>query len=160
MKAGSLEKPEQFVVVDDHTFRVDFIRKDKLTMPDLAVIVPGVYHSELVKKSATEKDPWGLEYTKTNIAGGGAYKVIALEGRHRGRLRPQRRLEERAAAEGQARRLAHRAVGRQPARAARARRCRHLRTSCPTRTSSSCKQAGKVDVVTDADRQRHLATSA
>ena len=40
MKAGSLEKPEQFVVVDDHTFRVDFIRKDRLTMPDLAVIVP------------------------------------------------------------------------------------------------------------------------
>ena len=78
MKAGSLEKPEQFVVVDDHTFRVDFIRKDKLTMPDLAVIVPAVYNSELVKKHATEKDPWGLEYTKTNIAGGGAYKVDEL----------------------------------------------------------------------------------
>jgi peptide/nickel transport system substrate-binding protein len=75
MKAGSLEKPEQFVVVDDHTFRVDFIRKDQLTLPDLAVIVPGVYHSELVKKNASEKDPWGLEYTKTNIAGGGAFKV-------------------------------------------------------------------------------------
>ena len=75
MKAGSLEKPEQFVAVDDHTFRVDFIRKDKLTLPDLAVIVPAVYHSELVKKNATEKDPWGLEYTKNNIAGGGAYKV-------------------------------------------------------------------------------------
>ena len=75
MKAGSLEKPEQFVVVDDHTLRVDFIRKDRLTMPDLAVVVPAVYHSELVKKNATEKDPWGLEYTKTNIAGGGAYKV-------------------------------------------------------------------------------------
>ncbi|MFN3746748.1 MAG: ABC transporter substrate-binding protein [Hyphomicrobiaceae bacterium] len=75
MKAGSLEKPEQFVAVDDHTFRVDFIRKDKLTMPDLAVIVPGVYNSGLITKHATEKDPWGLEYTKTNIAGGGAYKV-------------------------------------------------------------------------------------
>ncbi|MGA7487232.1 MAG: ABC transporter substrate-binding protein [Xanthobacteraceae bacterium] len=75
MKAGSLEKPEQFVVVDDNTLRVDFIRKDRLTMPDLAVIVPAVYHSELVKKHATEKDPWGLDYTKSNIAGGGAYKV-------------------------------------------------------------------------------------
>jgi len=75
MKAGSLEKPEQFVVVDDHTFRVDFIRKDKLTIPDLAVVVPAIYHSELVRKNATEKDPWGLEYTKTNIAGSGAYKV-------------------------------------------------------------------------------------
>jgi peptide/nickel transport system substrate-binding protein len=75
MKAGSLERPEQFVVIDDHTLRIDFIRKDKLTLPDLAVIVPAVYHAELVKKNATEKDPWGLEYTKTNIAGGGAYKV-------------------------------------------------------------------------------------
>ena len=75
MSAGSLTKPEQFVVVDDHTFRVDFARKDRLTIPDLAVIVPAIYNSELVKKNATEKDPWGLEYTKQNIAGGGAYKV-------------------------------------------------------------------------------------
>ena len=75
MKAGSLEKPEQFVAVDDHTFRVDFLRKDRLTMPDLAVIVPAVYNSELIKKNATEKDPWGLEYTKVNTAGGGGYKV-------------------------------------------------------------------------------------
>jgi peptide/nickel transport system substrate-binding protein len=37
--------------------------------------VPAIYHSELVKKHATEKDPWGLDYTKGNIAGGGAYKV-------------------------------------------------------------------------------------
>jgi peptide/nickel transport system substrate-binding protein len=76
MKAGSLEKPEQFVVVDDHTFRVDFLRKDRLTMPDLAVIVPAIYNSELIKKNVTEKDPWGLEYTKINTAGGGAYKVV------------------------------------------------------------------------------------
>ena len=75
MKAGSLEKPEQFVAVDDHTFRVDFIRKDKLTMPDLAVIVPAVYNSELIKKNVTPQDPWGLEYTKTRTAGGGAYRV-------------------------------------------------------------------------------------
>jgi peptide/nickel transport system substrate-binding protein len=75
MRAGSLEKPEQFVVVDDHTVRVDFLRKDRLTIPDLAVVVPVVMHSELVKKNATEKDPWGLEYTKQNIAGGGPYKV-------------------------------------------------------------------------------------
>jgi len=75
MSAGSLTKPEQFVVVDDNTLRVDFATKDKLTMPDLAVIVPCVVNSELVKKNATEKDPWGLEYTKQQTAGGGAYKV-------------------------------------------------------------------------------------
>ncbi len=77
MKAGSLEKPEQFVAVDDHTFRVDFIRKDRLTMPDLAVIVPGIYNSGLLKKHATEKDPWALDYTKSHTAGCGAYKVVS-----------------------------------------------------------------------------------
>jgi peptide/nickel transport system substrate-binding protein len=75
MRAGSLEKPEQFVVVDDSTIRVDFLRKDKLTIPDLAVVVPVVMHSELIKKNADEKDPWGLNYTKQNIAGGGPYNV-------------------------------------------------------------------------------------
>jgi peptide/nickel transport system substrate-binding protein len=76
MGAGSLTKPEQFVVVDDNTIRVDFLRKDRLTIPDLAVIVPAIYNSGLVKKNATEKDPWGLEYTKQNTAGGGAYRVV------------------------------------------------------------------------------------
>ena len=75
MGAGSLNKPEQFVVVDDHTVRVDFLKKDRLTIPDLAVIVPCVINSELVKKNATAEDPWGLEYTKQNTAGSGAYKV-------------------------------------------------------------------------------------
>ena len=77
MGAGSLTKPEQFVVVDDNTFRVDFTRKDRLTIPDLAVIVPAIYNSELVKKNATEKDPWGMEYTKQNTAGSGAYRVVS-----------------------------------------------------------------------------------
>ena len=77
MGAGSLTKPEQFVVVDDNTFRVDFARKDRLTVPDLAVIVPCIVNSELVKKHATEKDPWGMEFTKQNTAGSGAYKVAS-----------------------------------------------------------------------------------
>ena len=59
MGAGSLTKPEQFVVVDDNTVRVDFMKKDRLTIPDLAVVVPAIYNSELVKKNATEKDPVG-----------------------------------------------------------------------------------------------------
>ncbi len=50
MSAGSLEKPSQFVVVDDHTFRVDFIRKDKMLMFNLAVVVPFVINSELAKR--------------------------------------------------------------------------------------------------------------
>ena len=59
MAAGSLEKPDQFVVVDDHTFRVDFLRTDKLTMPDIGVPVPVIMNSELCKKHATAADPWG-----------------------------------------------------------------------------------------------------
>ncbi|MFN5156534.1 MAG: ABC transporter substrate-binding protein, partial [Betaproteobacteria bacterium] len=78
MGAGSLEKPEQFVVVDDHTFRVNFLRRDKLTMNNMAVPVPCVYNSELVKKNATPQDPWGLAWTRNNTAGGGAYKVEAF----------------------------------------------------------------------------------
>ena len=77
MGAGSLTKPEQFVVVDDNTVRVDYARKDRLTVPDLAVIVPCVLNSELVKKHATEKDPWGLDYVKQNTVGSGAYKVVS-----------------------------------------------------------------------------------
>ena len=77
MKAGSLSDREQFVIVDDSTVRIDFAKKDRLTIPDLAVIVPGVYNSELLKKKATEKDPWALDYTKSNTAGSGAYKVTS-----------------------------------------------------------------------------------
>jgi peptide/nickel transport system substrate-binding protein len=75
MAAGSLTKTEQFVIVDDNTLRIDFLKKDKLTIPDLAVIVPSVFNSELLKKNASEKDPWALEYAKQQTAGSGAYKV-------------------------------------------------------------------------------------
>ena len=49
MAAGSLKKPEQFVVVDDHTIRIDFLQKDKLTLPDLAVVVPAIFNSKLAR---------------------------------------------------------------------------------------------------------------
>jgi peptide/nickel transport system substrate-binding protein len=75
MKAGSLEDPKQFVAVDDLTFRIDFVRRDKMSMNDIAVPVPSIFNSELVKKNATPQDPWGLNWTKSNIAGGGAFKV-------------------------------------------------------------------------------------
>ncbi len=77
MAAGSLEKPEQFEVVDDLTFRVKFLRRDKLTMNDLAVPVPCIFNSELVKKNASAQDPWGLAWTRNNTAGGGAFKIEA-----------------------------------------------------------------------------------
>src|SRR6266404_2539522 len=75
MKAGSLEKPEQFVVVDDYTFRIDFLRNDKLSIPDLCVPTTGVINSNLAKAHATDKDPWAMEWLKNNESGGGAYRV-------------------------------------------------------------------------------------
>src|SRR5260370_23676179 len=75
MKAGSLEKSEQFVVVDDNTFRIDYLRKDKLTFPDLCVPTTGVINSGLAKQHASEKDPWAMEWLKNNESGGGAYRV-------------------------------------------------------------------------------------
>lgn len=77
MKAGSLEKPEQFEAVDDHTFRVKLLRKDKLTMPDLAVPVPVVINAKLAKQHATAADPWAAEWLKANDAGGGAYRLVS-----------------------------------------------------------------------------------
>ncbi len=75
MKAGVLINKEQFVVVDKHTFRVNFIRKSKLTMPDLAVPVPFIINSKVAKAHATEKDPWAVEYLHKNPAGSGAYML-------------------------------------------------------------------------------------
>ncbi|MBM3607342.1 MAG: ABC transporter substrate-binding protein, partial [Alphaproteobacteria bacterium] len=75
MKAGGLEKPDQFEVVDDQTFRVKFLRPSKLTMPDLAVPVPFILSSKAGKARATEKDPWATEYFHRNPMGSGAYKL-------------------------------------------------------------------------------------
>jgi len=73
MKAGSLEKPEQFVVIDDYTFQVKFLRPSKLTLPDMAVPVPMIINSKVAKKHATAKDPWATEYLHRNPAGGGPF---------------------------------------------------------------------------------------
>ena len=84
MKAGALESPDQFEVIDDHTFRVQFLRPDKLTMIDLAVPIPVVINSELVKPHLTADDPWGAEWLNMNDAGGGAYRL--------GEFRPNERI--------------------------------------------------------------------
>ena len=79
MKAGSIESAEQFEVIDPHTFRLHLLRRDKLTLPDLAVPVAAIYNSALAKKHATESDPWALEWLKNNDAGSGAYTVEKFE---------------------------------------------------------------------------------
>lgn len=75
MSTGSLEKPEQFVAVDDHTFRINLLRKDKWTLPNLAVPVPVIYNSALALRHATPTDPWAMTWLRNNTAGGGAYTL-------------------------------------------------------------------------------------
>ena len=75
MGAGSLTKPEQFVVVDDNTVRSISPRRTASPSPTSRSSSPASSTPELVKKNASEKDPWGLEYTKQHTAGSGAYKV-------------------------------------------------------------------------------------
>ena len=99
MEQGSLTSVEQFEVVDDYTFRVKFLRADKLTMPSLAIVVPSVYNSELCKKNATASDPWALEWTKINCAGSGAFKDGVLQVERADRARTLRRVEGRRAAQ-------------------------------------------------------------
>jgi len=75
MKAGSLEKPEQFEAVDDKTFVIKLLRKSKLTLPDLGVPVPIIFNSKVAKAKATADDPWATEFLHRTPAGGGAFML-------------------------------------------------------------------------------------
>lgn len=75
MQAGALVSTDQFEVIDDHTFKVNFIRPDKLTLINMAVPIPAIINAELVKPHLTEQDPWGLAWVNGNDAGGGAYML-------------------------------------------------------------------------------------
>ena len=77
MKAGNLESPEQFEVIDEKTFRVYTPNPSKLTLPDMAVPVPMIINSTVAKEHATEDDPWATEYLHENPAGSGAFKLEA-----------------------------------------------------------------------------------
>ena len=148
MKAGSLEKPEQFVVVDDHTFRVDFIRKDKLTLPDLGVPVPVDHQLRArARRTRPQTDPWAMEWLKNNDAGGGAYKVerwqpgqevvyVRNDDWKNGPLPKIKRVIVR-----------DHAVGRQPARPARARRRRHVVRPAAEGFRRARKRRRKLNVV-------------
>lgn len=77
MGASEMKSADQFVVIDDHTIRVDFPTPNKLVLANLAVPVAKIVNSELAKEHATESDPWALEWVANNGAGGGAYRVEA-----------------------------------------------------------------------------------
>ena len=75
LATGSLKDAAQFEVVDAHTLRIRFDRKDRLTLPNLALTFASVINSALVKSHATEADRWGAEWLRSNEAGSGAYRV-------------------------------------------------------------------------------------
>jgi peptide/nickel transport system substrate-binding protein len=75
MRAGGMEKPEQFEVVAEKVVRVHYLQPSKLLLPDLAVPVPFIINSKVAKANATAEDPWAMEYLHRTPAGSGAYQV-------------------------------------------------------------------------------------
>lgn len=72
---GSMTSPEQFVVVDEHTVRVDLPQPDRFALPNFALTYPIIVNSKLAKKHATADDPFASKWLVANPAGGGPYKV-------------------------------------------------------------------------------------
>jgi len=75
MAAGGFVDPQQFVAVDEKTFRIDLGKPSKLSLPDLAVPVPMIINSKAAKAKATDADPWATGYLHRNPAGSGAFIV-------------------------------------------------------------------------------------
>ncbi len=75
MLTGSITSPDQFKVIDAHTFQLTLPAADRLALPDLAVAYPVIFNAKLVKAHVTADDPWGMQWTKEHLAGSGAYVV-------------------------------------------------------------------------------------
>lgn len=75
LATGSMTDPAQFVAVDRHTFRIDCPRKDRYTLPNLALTQASIINAEEAKRHATAADPWAAEWLRNNAAGGGAYRI-------------------------------------------------------------------------------------
>ena len=127
MSAGSLTKPEQFVAVDDHTFRVDFMQQG-----------PADRSRPRRHRALCDQFPIGQDRTPPRKTRGASntpsstppaaapIKVTNWTAGSEVVLERNDELERRPAAEDQAHRLAHGALRRQPARPARTRRRRHF----------------------------------
>lgn len=75
MRAGGMENPDQFEIIDEKVIRVHYLEPSKLLLPDLAVPVPFIINSKLALSHATADDPWAMEYLHRTPAGSGAYLV-------------------------------------------------------------------------------------
>jgi peptide/nickel transport system substrate-binding protein len=79
MSTGSITKPEQFKIVDEHTITLTLPDPDRLGLANLCVPYAIMINSKLAKKHATAEDPWALDWLKSNTAGSGAYIVESFK---------------------------------------------------------------------------------
>ncbi len=77
-KTGSLTSVDQFVVVDERTIKITTPRADRFTLPNLALTYPIIVNAKVAKAHATDADPWANEWLKSNVAGGGPFKLEAF----------------------------------------------------------------------------------
>lgn len=73
---GLMTSADQFVIVDQHTVRIDLPRGNSKVLPLLGFVYSAVYNSKLAKANATKEDPFAAAWLKQNAAAGGAYKVV------------------------------------------------------------------------------------
>lgn len=79
MGTGSMKDAKQFIVVDDMTIRVETDMADRFTLPNLALLFPAIFNSKVCMQHATASDPWAQEWLKTNVAGGGPFKLASYQ---------------------------------------------------------------------------------
>lgn len=72
---GNMTSPDQFVIVDDLTVRMDLGTVNRKTLPLLAFVWSAVYNSKLAIEHSTAEDPWATEWLKSNTAAGGAFRI-------------------------------------------------------------------------------------
>jgi peptide/nickel transport system substrate-binding protein len=75
LSTGSLAKPEQFTIIDAHTFQVKLEKADQLALGNLATPFARIINSKLALAHATADDPYANDWLKNNDAGSGAYTV-------------------------------------------------------------------------------------
>jgi peptide/nickel transport system substrate-binding protein len=70
-----IERPEQMVVVDDHTIRFDLKAPNPIFVLTLTLNNFGIVNPREVEAHKTDKDPHAQEWMKTNSTGSGPYRL-------------------------------------------------------------------------------------
>ena len=93
MGAREMTSPDQFVVVDDHTFRVDFPRPNKLILPNLAVPIAKIDQLGARQEERHRGRPLGARMGRQERRRQRRLHGRELEAGQRDRLQALRRLE-------------------------------------------------------------------